>query len=512
LSNSPEMTASEPAVHPSVFISYRRLDDMPPPEKPNAKGFVRYFHEQLAYELTTLGLPGGVLWVDRYKVEHADAFTDVIAEELAKTDLLLAILSRNYIQSGWCQAEVEAFAQKLADVEEKARRRRIFRVDKQEIDDADLPAPLRGLQAVRFYEKDQETGVEQEYYYRGKVLRRTPYISAIREVALAIFRRLQELGVKGPVPKSEGPALRRGVEKNGRTVFVARPGSDLRDAYQTLVHELQGRGFTVAPDPERELPSDGAAAFQTVRHALQQSELSIHLLGERRGFQPEGLAEGIVGLQLAEAAAEQRRRGTFERLIWAPKVVPGLDEEAAVRDPLEVLDRFDERLPNDEVDGDTAARFNEFVLQRLDRRAPAGTAPRRCYVYIAALPVDQELALAVARRVKELGAAPIFAPTDREGEARVALESALLSRADHVLFCWGEADEASLLDALEAQPVQSWRAARPSGRLGLVVGPPDSATKHAARALGEFGAADLIVDATAEVAPRDLQPLLTKAR
>lgn len=477
----------------SVFISYRRLDDMPPPEQPKAKGFVGYLFEQLKFELMTLGLPEEVLWLDRGKIEVADKFTQVIADQLARSDILLAILSRNYVQSGWCREEVEAFAERLQTLDVQTRRRRIFRIDKHDVPDSDLPPAVRDLQAVKFYEKN-EKGIEQEYYWRGKVRSRKLYLVAIRELGESIFRRLQELGV-GRLTVTERPQLK--ALANGRTVYAAKPGSDLRDAYETLVRELRGRGYHVAPDPETELPAYGESATQGIRTALSQAEASIHLIGERPGFQPEGSSVGIVSLQLGEAGREASNRSGFERLIWAPKVVPGSVEDAArVRDPLDVLQTFDAHLDSDQIDGDTAARFNEFVLQRLEGRGAPAPAPRKRYVYVGSAPVDEKLISYVARQIQELGASPIFVADG--------------ARADHALICWGDTDEISILEALESPAIESWRAAKPEGRLVLLACPPHSQTKMRVCGLGKFGPADLVIDGTIEQIRSTLEPILVR--
>ena len=89
----------------------------------------------------------------------------------------------------------------------------------------------------------------------------------------------------------------------------------------------------------------------------------------------------LVPTQLAAAADEARKgeagtKAGFERMIWAPRVlVLGASEqvEAVQRDPLGVVDEFGGRLPTDQIEGDPApSRFNEFVLQRLERRGGGG--------------------------------------------------------------------------------------------------------------------------------------------
>ena len=73
----------------------------------------------------------------------------------------------------------------------------------------------------------------------------------------------------------------------------------MKEAYARLAFELQGKGFTVVPDVTADLPND-ASALAVVNEALAKAEASVHLVGEKPGFAPEGL-DPIVKLQLALA-------------------------------------------------------------------------------------------------------------------------------------------------------------------------------------------------------------------
>ena len=69
------------------------------------------------------------------------------------------------------------------------------------------------------------------------------------------------------------------VMPTGRTVFLAKPAGDMKAAYVRLVTELQGKGFTVTPDPSADVPSD-ASAEALLTNALSRSEVFVHLVGD----------------------------------------------------------------------------------------------------------------------------------------------------------------------------------------------------------------------------------------
>jgi predicted GTPase len=59
-----------------VFISYRTLDDMPPPDRRMSHGFVNYLLRQVRARLQEMGVPDAVLWQDRSKIEPGDVWSD----------------------------------------------------------------------------------------------------------------------------------------------------------------------------------------------------------------------------------------------------------------------------------------------------------------------------------------------------------------------------------------------------------------------------------------------------
>jgi hypothetical protein len=84
------------------FVSYRRLDDEPPPDSPDKRaGFVSYLLRQLRWELKQLGVPRAILWQDRAKIDPGDYWSETIRKALNSAELFVAILSKNYITSAW---------------------------------------------------------------------------------------------------------------------------------------------------------------------------------------------------------------------------------------------------------------------------------------------------------------------------------------------------------------------------------------------------------------------------
>jgi TIR domain len=178
-----------------IFVSYRRLDNDRPPDRPNARGFVDYLLREVRYDLAQLGVPNEILWEDRLQIEPGDVWSEKIFDALNEADLFIAIVSKNYIVSPWCQTELRTIESRFKMLGPAAGARRIFRVDKHKVPEDEIPETLRRIQAVRFYGEDPATRVQDEYFWRGKVRDSRAYDNAVRELTLAICNRLEELGI-----------------------------------------------------------------------------------------------------------------------------------------------------------------------------------------------------------------------------------------------------------------------------------------------------------------------------
>lgn len=66
-------------------------------------------------------------------------------------------------------------------------------------------------------------------------------------------------------------------------------------------------------------------AQAAIANYLEQSDISIHLLGQYYGVVPEETDKSILSIQY-EMAAEQSEKGTLERLAWIFPTIDQTDE------------------------------------------------------------------------------------------------------------------------------------------------------------------------------------------
>jgi hypothetical protein len=391
-----------------VFISYARSDDERPPFDDTTQGWVTFFWHQLRFELINRGVHQAGLWLDRYQIEPAEEFTEKIKAVIAQARLFILILSNNWVQREWSQRELMAFIEQRSDNKDY-----IVLVKKAE--PHQIPDLLKGREGYKFYDEDL-TGRVRDFYWRG-LKDKSEYFRVLTDVADWIAARL----IAGPKRPRTMPA-----PKN-RTIFVAVPSDELRDAWQRVANDLNGAGFTVVPS-EGTLPDTAANAEKAIRAALEEAEMSVHLLGESEGAKPDGSDETFVRMQLRldrETAASRRR------VLWAPKWLPDRGNEK--RDPFDVVERFGGLQPGEQVFAEEITDLSQWLRQQLDpTRADPAIAPV-LVVVAAAAESDDHLVSALANRLQSDGITvrPMFT-----GEAVPPVPEAGRTA---VLVLWGEA-------------------------------------------------------------------------
>jgi hypothetical protein len=471
-----------------IFMSYAHDDDLILSPGPDEPGFVSFLDQQLRLKLRDLGARQANVWRDRRRIGQADQFADIIDDGLKRAELFVVVMSPNWMQRPYCRKEFETFLslRKAAGVLNPTARMLV--VGKGYVDRSARPPELQGQEGFLFYSRDDENNVSAitPFFNRGKCNDR--FYVELDDLAGGLQKRVTEILGGAPAPQATQPSAPI-VTPSGRTVFLAKPASDMKAAYVRLVTELQGKGFTVAPDPSADMPSD-ASAEALLTNALSRSEVFVHLLGDSGGFAPEGL-NNIVKLQLELARAKSAQaegppgQKLNRRIVWAPKI---LDQGGAApaspgveRDPLKALERFDQQIATDKIDGDILSKFIEYLFQYLTETAPkpvvTAAAGNKLDLYLSYHSADEDYAGAVAQALLESSVKPRIPVADSDADAR-RYNSDLLAKCDAVTLCWGNASEVWVRS--EADRLSDWQALGRKAQFafrGLIAGPPPASHK-----------------------------------
>lgn len=494
-----------------IFISYARDDDVSPPGQERAKGFVTSLQEQLEYEFKRLGQPRPKLWRDQRIIERGDQFEPLIEDAIKGSAFLIVVHSRNWISRPWCVRELETFAKQWNHESEHDIRQRIVVVHKHLVSSSKLRPLLQGQEGYTFFsaEDHADEGHEYEFFDRGRV-RDDRYFHQIQELSSHLWRKAARISDPSsklaPRLASTHEAHEPQPRRLDRIVYLAKPADDMLVAYNRVGKELIGRGYSVVPPITEEIPRD-SSSIDFIDSALAQAELSIHLLGERPGFAPDGDdIQRIVKLQMTHAGRRvlmsEGNSATFHRIVWAPSIFDaGAEAPLLERDPLNILAKFDTHLPTDKIIGDGISRFVEFMVKHLDKQAvvfPKQLAIEpnaKLYLYHHAR--DTTFAMALAKTLAQKQVIPILPAMEGAPAELMRFHRQNLIECDAILLCWAEATEVWARAA--SREFRNWRDLGRTESFdcrGLVTGPPPAERKAITGAMPPSGEIDFVLDLT----------------
>ncbi|HXT62118.1 MAG TPA: toll/interleukin-1 receptor domain-containing protein [Pyrinomonadaceae bacterium] len=299
-----------PDYEDDIFISYAHNDNQALLE--GQRGWVDVFHQALERRLQVhLGAKPSI-WRDP-RLQGNEIFADALVEQVPKVAILISILSPSYLNSEWCRREMQMFSRIATDTGgvRLGNKARIFKIEKINVPLDKHPAELQGMTGYQFYYMDDHRARELSAESGPHAI---DYWQRIDDVAQDIATLMQEMKTRGATPDVQ--VFETPVAAPGETIYLAETSFDLSPQRDNIKRELQERGHMVIPD--RPLPLNGPALEDAVRHYLDTSKLSIHLIGANYGVIPEAADRSVVCMQ-NDIAAERSMGNGFSRLIWLPE-------------------------------------------------------------------------------------------------------------------------------------------------------------------------------------------------
>jgi len=239
------------------------------------------------------------------KAEH----DNMTSPKLNNAGVLVTVLSKDFIESGPCLDHIESF---YKAVEASAKNRsRVFKVFKAPLTLQEQPPRLRELIGYEMYQVDPDSGEIKDYsdYFSTEAERQ--YWMKIVDLAYDIYDSL--LYLKDESVKTDV----KNIFKR-KTIYLAETGHDLSVQRNIIKRELQRHGYVVLPN--QTLPGNLVDMERLVQKDLNESNLSIHLIGSAYGEIPQGSERSVVDIQNKLAAEKshqaKERREEFSRLIW----------------------------------------------------------------------------------------------------------------------------------------------------------------------------------------------------
>lgn len=297
-----------------VLITFAQKDNETASK--NDTGWITHFKKFLELMLyQVLGTKPNILLKDE--------FDSVTASTMDNVAVLVAVLSKDFVQSGRCLDTVESF-NKIAS---SSKANRVFKVMKSPLLLTEQPPKLRELLGYDMFQIDTETGLMKEYSDFFSQEAEKQYWMKMVDLAYDIHESLLFLreGTKSEVKN----LFRR------KTIYLAETGHDISVQRNIIKRELQRHGYMVLP--RQTLPNNGVELERIVKKDLEECSLSIHLIGSAYGEIPEGADRSVVDIQNRLAAelsvVKRQNKEDFSRLIWiSPNLKNASDRQRAFID------------------------------------------------------------------------------------------------------------------------------------------------------------------------------------
>ncbi|HOX83199.1 MAG TPA: DUF4062 domain-containing protein [Chryseolinea sp.] len=236
-------------------------------------------------------------------------YDNLVSPKLDNVGVLVAILSKDFIESGKCLDHVESFYKAIESTSKK--KNRAFKVLKTPLSTQEQPPRLRDSIGYDMYQLDPDSGETKEYtdYFSTEAERQ--YWMKMVDLAYDIYERL--LALKDDSSSAEV----KNIYKR-KTIYLAETGHDLSVQRNIIKRELLRHGYQVLPN--QTLPSNAGDLERVVQKELNESALSIHLIGNAYGEIPEGTDRSVVDIQNKLAAEKsiqaKENKEEFGRLVW----------------------------------------------------------------------------------------------------------------------------------------------------------------------------------------------------
>ncbi|MBD2461337.1 toll/interleukin-1 receptor domain-containing protein [Oscillatoria sp. FACHB-1407] len=296
-----------------VFISYSWGDNQSPDDQGR---WVTVFHGYLeSYLHGDLGRRPDI-FRDENELRGYECLTPAIAERVRQSRVLLAVMSKGYISSGWCQEEARIFLEKCQKLKQPSRLPVCKVIKNLPEPQSHRPQEFQDLLGYPFY--DFKNGNRPREYRPEFGETKEQFRQCIKDVSEEIAELIASIDCDLVKYRPEVLSFSETV------VYLAETTEDQKENRLKLRRELKQLGYIVLP--EKDLPYNSQITDR-IRDDLSRCILSIHILGERYGIIPEAEASGrsVIQIQAELADVRSSEESRFSRLIWMP---PELDIKA----------------------------------------------------------------------------------------------------------------------------------------------------------------------------------------
>lgn len=255
---------------PQVFLSYAWADN-----RPRFEGlkWVSKFCELLSDRLRQVsGIPINI-WMAANE-RRGDELSQIIKDAIHTSDLFIALCSPSYVTDESCQRELKQFikqkSQTLGLSESEAAGKYVLKVVKLQNNQIKWPRLLDNYLTEHHFYKERKSNSWEELIPNDN-----NYLELIHDLSWDIHTYFQE---------------------SAKLVFISTASGSQTNSYRRrLIKELDAQGFGRLPDDM--IPKTVEEAKEFIRYCLNQSILSVHILGTDYGTEIEDTGKSIQLIQ-----------------------------------------------------------------------------------------------------------------------------------------------------------------------------------------------------------------------
>jgi len=292
----------------------------------------------------------------------------------------------------------------------------------------------------------------------------------MRKLTEAVYALLQGLGQANPAPsavtepKPEDATTHTATNTqtgdttettettdNKGTLYFAEVSDTLRKLKKKTITDLQKEGYQVITDIPP--PMEAQPHNEAVTKALQQADLSIHLLDEFEGREIVNDDTNYYGLQQAQLGNQYAKN----QLIWVPKNIELADvEEQQYRSYLEALEQGQtqrsENLPGTEFVRGMKNSLTREILEYLEviQAQKADSNQTSNSVLVDTHFNDQLYALELSRLLIEHQIQPFINPQEDDPKKNLNLLADRAAQVNNLVFLYGNISKAWVVERVKA--------------------------------------------------------------
>ncbi|MCP4396094.1 MAG: TIR domain-containing protein, partial [bacterium] len=379
-----------------IFVSYAEDDDEPLYGQEGwVTGLIRNLKVLLGRRL------GGSKAYSLYSAHQLPGHVqtpDAVRGILQQSATFLIVLSPAYLNSEWCQQQLDGF---LWFIKEHARKdSRIFVIERDQIEAAQRPSEFRDLRGYQFWIIDREGKYPRTL---GELEPEQPYHNRLNDLAYELAQELKRLKAAAPEEILERQASeqpRRGQSSSEteavsleNTVLLAQVTDDLTHKREELKRFLEQQDFETLPHSP--YPYEPQAFQEALRRDLSRSTLFVQLLS---GVPFKSFPDFPLGEVRCQYELALQQEGTAILQWRAPDLDLTLIQNREQRDFLE----------NEHVVVMGLEDFKIEIMSTLQKKTGPKISPESFHdmgslVFVDSSPNDADLSDKLCERLEALG-------------------------------------------------------------------------------------------------------------